>query len=340
MLDFSQIFDLPLIWGGIIAIAIFLYIFLDGFDLGVGIVFPFAPSERCRNVMVNSIAPFWDGNETWLVLGGGGLFAAFPLAYSILMPALYIPVILMLLGLIFRGVAFEFRFKSQGLHRKLWDYCFHFGSLIAAFFQGIMLGAFVHGVKIDKRVFAGDSFDWLTPFSMMTGVALVFGYALLGTTWLVMKTDQHTQIWARKSAFYLSMYVIFFIGLVSIWVPFLENEIHVRWFSMPNLLYLSPIPLLTAGVSFFLFKNLLDPQSEAKPFILSILLFILCYIGLSISLWPWIVPYQISLREAAADSSSQSLLLLGAGLFLPFVLAYTAYSYYVFRGKSTEKPTY
>lgn len=340
MLDFSSVINLPFTLGGIIAVAIFLYVLLDGFDLGVGILFPFAPSSACRNKMINSIAPFWDGNETWLVLGGGGLFAAFPLAYSIILPAMYIPVILMLMGLIFRGVAFEFRFKAQDNHKVFWDNAFHFGSVAAAFFQGVLLGAFIAGIKVEGRRFAGGSFDWITPFSFMTGIALVFGYALLGSTWLIMKTEGETQAWARKSASYVLLYVIVFISVVSLWVPFLYHEIHDRWFSWPNLLYLSPVPILTGIITLRLFYVLLWKTHESRAFILTILLFLLCYIGLAISLWPWIVPYHVTLWDAAANPSTQSLELIGILLLLPFILGYTFYSYYVFRGKSTDQTTY
>ncbi len=339
MLNFAPYIDLPLVWGGLIATVIFLYVLLDGFDLGVGILFPFAPTQDCRNKMMNSVAPFWDGNETWLVLGGGGLFAAFPLAYSILMSAFYIPIIVMLLGLIFRGVAFEFRFKATLKDRYIWDYSFHFGSIIATLFQGIMLGAFVQGVKIDGRVFAGDAFDWLTPFSLMTGIALVFGYALLGCTWLIMKTDKDTQIWARKSAAYVLIYVMLFMGLVSLWVPFLNERIRIFWFTMPNFAYLSFIPILTIFTLFMLFSTLYK-NKEFQPFCYSVLLFALGYLGLILSIWPFTVPYQISLWQSAAIAESQSLMLVGAGLLLPIILGYTIYCYYIFRGKSTHHPMY
>lgn len=339
MLDFSSFLNLPLVWGGIIATAIFLYVLLDGFDLGVGILFPFAPSDNCRNKMMGSVAPFWDGNETWLVLGGGGLFAAFPLAYAILMPAFYIPIIMMLLGLIFRGIAFEFRFKSEGMMVKVWDYSFHFGSLSATFFQGLILGSFVEGITVTGRSFGGMSFDWLTPFSIMTGIALIFGYALLGATWIIMKTDTKTQEWAQKSALYILIYVALFMGLVSLWVPFLSEQIFLRWFSLPNLIYFSPIPLLTAGAFISLWWAILKKR-EVLPFLLSLFLFSLGYLGLAISLWPWIVPYQISLWQAAADPKSLSLMLVGVSIFLPFVLGYTGYCYYVFRGKSNHQHYY
>lgn len=329
-----------MIWAAIIAFAVFLYVLLDGFDLGAGILFPFAPSDGCRNKIMNSIAPFWDGNETWLVLGGGGLFAAFPLAYSIILPAFYIPIILMLLGLVFRGVSFEFRFKAQPSSRKIWDYCFHFGSLVATVFQGIILGAFVGGIETSGRSFVGGHFDWLTPFSIMTAIALVFGYILLGATWIVMKTDGETQSWARNSASYAFFYVILFIGLVSLWVPFLNDDIRLRWFSMPNLLYLAPIPILTVILGLRLLYILLKTKADTSPFVLSILLFVLCYAGLGISLWPWIVPYQITFWKAAADPSTQTLELIGVALLLPFVIGYTWYSYYVFRGKTSDVSLY
>lgn len=340
VLDFSPYIDLPFIWNGIIALAIFLYVLLDGFDLGVGILFPFAPSHNCRNKMMNSVAPFWDGNETWLVLGGGGLFAAFPLAYSIILPAFYVPVILMLLGLIFRGIAFEFRFKADESHRKIWDYSFHFGSLTAAFFQGVILGAFVSGINVRELAFAGGSFDWLTPFSVMTGAALVFGYVLLGGCWLIMKTEGETQSWARKSANYSLLYVLFFIALVSLWVPFIHTSIEERWFSLPNIFYLSIIPILTVLVAVRLLYVLAWKTYEVEPFFLTIALFILCYAGLGISLWPWMVPYKLTYWAAAANPSTQSLELIGVIALLPLILGYTAYSYYVFRGKSSEKEIY
>lgn len=339
MLNFAPYIDLPLVWGGLIAVAIVLYVLLDGFDLGIGILFPFAPTEDCRSRMMNSVAPFWDGNETWLVLGGAGLLVAFPLAYSILLSAFYIPVTLMLLGLIFRGVAFEFRFKASSETRYIWDYSFHFGSIIAALSQGIMLGAFVQGVKVDGRVFAGDAFDWLTPFSIMTGLAMLFGYALLGCTWLIMKTDEHTQAWARKSSLYVLIYVMLFMGLVSLWVPFLNEQIRTFWFTMPNLAYLSIIPILTSTTVYLLFTGIYK-NKEIQPFICTIVLFILGYIGLVLSIWPCIIPYEVTLWKAASAPESQSLSLVGAAILLPVILGYTIYCYYVFRGKSTHHPMY
>ncbi len=339
MIDFSSWLDLPFIWGGIIAMAVLLYVLLDGFDLGCGIISPFAPSDKCRSKIMNSIAPFWDGNETWLVLGGGGLFAAFPVAYAILMPAFYIPIILMLLGLIFRGVAFEFRFKASKKQRKIWDVSFHAGSLLAAFMQGVILGNFVQGVEVDGRSFAGGSLDWANGFSIITGLALVFGYALLGATWLIMKTDGITQKWARGVASYVLVFVGFFMAVISIAMPFIDQRITDIWFSFPNFFYLLPIPLLTAAGFVLLWKDL-HSKKENRPFFTTVILFLLGYIGLVISLYPWIVPFEFTIWQAAAVSTSQSLLLVGTAIFLPIILVYTAYSYYVFRGKSDHETMY
>jgi cytochrome d ubiquinol oxidase subunit II len=337
--SFENLLNLPMVWYVIIATAVLLYVLLDGFDLGLGILFPFAPTDQCRDRMMNSIAPFWDGNETWLVLGGGGLFAAFPLAYAVVMPALYIPVILMLLGLIFRGVAFEFRFKATGKSRRIWDYSFHFGSLAAALMQGMFLGGLVQGIEVKGRSFAGGAFDWLNAFSVMTGLALVCGYGLLGATWLVMKTDGTTQEWARKCASYLLFYVALFMGLVSLSMPYINADVRDLWFSMPNFLLLLPVPLLTLALFIIIWRDL-RMQREFRPFFLSVGVFLMGYIGLSISLWPYVVPYEITIWQAAAAPESQSLMLVGTVVLLPIVLAYTGYNYYVFRGKTSHEDTY
>ncbi|MGD9018275.1 MAG: cytochrome d ubiquinol oxidase subunit II, partial [Desulfobacterales bacterium] len=298
----------------------------------------FAPSDQCRDRMMNSIAPFWDGNETWLVLGGGGLFAAFPLAYSILMPALYIPIIMMLLGLIFRGVAFEFRFKAD-TSRRLWDYAFHFGSLVAAFMQGVVLGAFVQGIDVEGRQFSGGAFDWLNAYSVMTGVALVFGYALLGSTWLIMKTDGITAEWARKCAAYVLGYVGLFLGIVSLSMPMMDENIKTLWFSLPNLFYLMPVPVATVVIFVMIWRDL-HRGREIRPFVLSIGVFLMGYVGLGISLWPWLVPFEVTFAQAAAAAPSQSLLLVGTAVMLPVVLGYTGYCYYIFRGKASHETGY
>jgi len=339
MFSFESLIDLPLIWFALIVTAIFLYVLLDGFDLGVGVLFPFAPSDQCRDRMMNSIAPFWDGNETWLVLGGGGLFAAFPLAYAILMPALYIPVILMLLGLIFRGVAFEFRFKAAGKSRRIWDYSFHCGSLLAALMQGMIIGAAVQGIEVEGRSFSGGAFDWLNAYSVMTGVALIFGYALLGATWLVIKTDAATQDWARRCASYVLGYVGVFLAIVSISMPVMNAEIRTLWFSLPNLFYLLPIPTASLVLFIMIWRDL-HSGKEYRPFLMSIGVFLTAYLGLGISLWPWLVPFEVTFRQAAAAPPSQSLLLIGTVVLLPVVLTYTGYCYYLFRGKASHESAY
>jgi cytochrome bd ubiquinol oxidase subunit II len=339
MFSLEHLVDLPLVWYGLIIVAIFLYILLDGFDLGVGVLFPFAPSDQCRDRMMNSIAPFWDGNETWLVLGGGGLFAAFPLAYAILMPALYIPVIIMLLGLIFRGVAFEFRFKASDRTRVVWDYAFHFGSLAAAFMQGVIIGAVVQGVAVEGRRFAGGAFDWLNAYSVMTGVAVVFGYALLGATWLVMKTEEITQQWARKCAAYALGYVGLFLAIVSISMPVMNPGIRALWWSLPNFFFLLPIPIASLVLIVLIWRDL-HAGREIRPFLLSLGVFFTAYLGLGISLWPFAVPFAITFRQAAAAPASQSLLLVGTVILLPLVLGYTAYCYYLFRGKASHETAY
>lgn len=341
MFSFADYIDLPLIWGGIIATAVLLYVLLDGFDLGVGILFPFAPGHQCRSRMMNSIAPFWDGNETWLVLGGGGLFAAFPLAYSIVMPALYIPIILMLICLIFRGVAFEFRFKAD-TSRQIWDYAFHFGSLGAAFFQGMILGGIVQGITIDGRAFAGGPFDWLSGFSVMTGFATIAGYALLGATWTYMKSEGELQDWARKCAKYVFIYVLGFMAVVSIWAPFLENDIDQRWFGGNNIYYLLPIPVITAILFIALWKSIGNRESKghALPFLCALGIFFMGYVGLAVSLWPHIVPFGVTVWDAAAAPESLSIMLVGVALMLPVILAYTGWCYYIFRGKTDDSHSY
>jgi cytochrome d ubiquinol oxidase subunit II len=289
--------------------------------------------------MMNSIAPFWDGNETWLVLGGGGLFAAFPLAYAVLMPALYIPVIIMLLGLIFRGVAFEFRFKASDRTRVVWDYAFHFGSLTATFMQGVIIGAAVQGVAVEGRRFAGGAFDWLNAYSVMSGVALVFGYALLGATWLVMKTEEITQQWARKCAAYALGYVGLFLAIVSISMPAMNPGIRALWWSLPNFFFLLPIPTASLVFIILIWRDL-HAGREVRPFLLSLGVFLTAYLGLGISLWPFAVPFAITFRQAAAAPASQSLLLVGTVILLPLVLGYSAYCYYLFRGKASHETAY
>lgn len=340
MFDFSNFVDLPLIWGLLIATAIFLYVLLDGFDLGIGILFPFAPSDKCRDRMMNSIAPFWDGNETWLVLGGGGLFAAFPLAYAILMPAFYMPIIIMLLGLIMRGVAFEFRFKASKKYKKLFDYVFHLGSLAAAFCQGMILGSFMEGVEVTGRNFSGGPFDWASGFSMLTGIAVVFGYMLLGSTWLIMKTEDVTLGWARSTASYALGFVGLFMALVSIAMPLMNENIREFWFSSPNIYLLMPIPLITGILFVLCVRDIHHTEHEIRPFFYSMGIFAMGFLGLALSIYPYIIPYEYSIWEAAAAGPGLSLMLVGVIPALPLILAYTGYCYYVFRGKASHETMY
>lgn len=323
--------DLPLIWAGLIAFAVLAYVVLDGFDLGVGILFPLIRGEAHRDEAMNSVAPVWDGNETWLVLGGGGLLAVFPLAYAIIMPALYVPIIVMLLALVFRGVAFEFRWKTKR-GKFLWDWAFAGGSTLAAFAQGLALGALVQGIPVANRAYAGGHWDWLTPFSILTGVALVIGYALLGATWLIFKTEGHVQRRAYDIAFWVAPATLLLIGLVSLWTPFLNGLYTQRWFAWPQILLVGPVPLAVLGAGYLLLRGLTE-RRELSPFLAALALFVLSFIGLGISFFPYLVPHAVTIWEAAAPDNSLSFLLVGGVVLIPIILAYTAYAYWVFRGK-------
>jgi cytochrome d ubiquinol oxidase subunit II len=319
---------LPLVWGAILALAVFLYVLLGGYDLGLGVLFPLAPTHQDRDAMMNSVAPFWDGNETWLVLGGGGLLAAFPLAYSVMLPALYLPIILMLIGLILRGVAFEFRFKSTDL-RWTWDLAFAAGSILAALMQGLIIGAFVQGFNVVNNRYAGGAFDWLTPFAIVTALAVIAGYVLLSAGWLIMKGDEALRDWACGIARYALIAVAVFILIFSVWTPLLHPEIAKRWFTPANMVMLSPVPLATAAAIGALWLSLRRRMRYA-PFLLAAVIFLLCYTGLAVSLFPYIIPPSITLWQAAAAPESQLFMLYGAVPILPVILGYTAYSYYVF----------
>jgi cytochrome bd ubiquinol oxidase subunit II len=319
------------IWTTILAVGVFFYVALDGFDLGVGMLYNFAPDRRARDLVMNSVAPIWDGNETWLILGSVGLLAAFPVAFAIIIPAVYFPILLMLLALIFRGVAFEFRFRDAE-HRTFWDHGFAVGSAIAAFAQGVILGAFVQGFEVQGRVFVGGSFDCFTPFSIFTGVALMFGYALLGAGWLIIKTEGNLQDWARALGRYCLIGVTLAVAIVSLWTPYIDPHIAARWFSWPNIVLLSPVPLITAALVVYAWRSL-NNRSEYAPFIAALGLFVMSYLGIAISLWPMIVPGHFTLDQAAASQSTQAFLLIGTLVLLPVILLYTGWSYWVFRGK-------
>jgi cytochrome d ubiquinol oxidase subunit II len=328
---------LPVIWAALIGTAVAMYVILDGFDLGIGILFPFARSESERDQMMRSIAPFWDGNETWLILGGGGLWVAFPRAYAVIMPAFYLPVIVMLLSLVFRGVAFEFRTVSRS--KTLWTIAFAVGSTLAAFAQGVILGSLIHGVKVQDGSYAGGAFDWATPFSLLCGLALVAGYALLGATWLVMKTEGPVAERARVQSKKCLIVVLAFMATVSLWTPLAEPRIAMRWFSLPNFYFLWPVPLLTALVAFAAWYWI-GTRREVPPFLAAIGLFLLGYLGLVISNFPYLVPPTLTVWDTAAAPASQIFMLIGTLFLLPIILIYIGFIYWLFRGKVREGESY
>lgn len=324
-----ELFDLALIWAFIIGFGVIMYVLMDGFDLGVGILFPFAPDDEARDVMMNSVAPVWDGNETWLVLGGAGLLAAFPMVYSILLPALYIGVFLMLAGLIFRGVAFEFRFKAK-TSRYLWNWAFAGGSTVAAFAQGVVVGAYIEGFETANGVYVGGALDWLTPFSVLTGVGLLAGYSLLGATWLVLKTEGYIQQWARRLVTPLLIAVLAVFAIISIWTPFVDEFVRDRWFN--NLTVIWVFPALGLVCAYHIFQSTRRHQ-DGMPFVATMGLFISTYLGLIVSKWPYVVPPNYTLWDASSAYGSQLFLLLGLLFVIPVVIGYTAWTYWVFRGK-------
>lgn len=323
--------DLTIVWAFLIAFSVAMYVVMDGFDLGIGILFTRFKVGKERDAAMNAIAPVWDGNETWLVLGGGGLMAAFPLAYAIILPALYAPLIAMLLGLVFRGVAFEFRWRDPR-HRALWDAAFSIGSIIATLAQGITLGALLQGVQVDGRAYGGGWWDWLTPFSLLTGVSLVIGYALLGACFLLWKTEGAVHDDARRYARPLTIALVATIAAVSAYTPFLEGKYYQRWFDWPGVIATAQIPLLVAIVTAALLWSI-GKGRERLPFLLTLALFGLSLLGLAISIWPDVIPGRVTIWQAAAPHSSQLFMLVGAGIMVPIILTYTAWAYWVFRGK-------
>lgn len=331
--------DLPLIWFVIIVFSTMMYVVMDGFDLGIGMLFPLVKDSRDRDLMMNSVAPVWDGNETWLVLGGAALFGAFPLAYAVILDALTIPLTLMLLGLIFRGVAFEFRFKASPEKQHIWDKAFIGGSLLATFTQGVVLGAFINGFEVTGRAYTGGPFDWLTPFALFSGLGLVIAYALLGCTWLVMKTEGHLQNAMLRLATPLTLLMLLVIGIISLWTPLAHPQIAERWFSLPNLYAFLPVPILVLLTTWALLRSV-QLRGHYAPFLLTLLLVFLGYSGLGISIWPYLIPPFITFWAAAAPPQSLGFMLVGALFIIPIILVYTFWSYYVFRGKINHDQGY
>ena len=325
----EQPFDLTIIWAGIIGFGIMMYVLMDGFDLGQGILFPFAPNEKARDKMMNSVAPVWDGNETWLVLGGAGLLAAFPLVYSVFLPALYIGVFLLLAGLIFRGVAFEFRFKAK-TSKHLWSWSFSVGSIVASFAQGAVVGAYIQGFETEGFVYSGGPLDWLSVFTILTGLGLVVGYALLGSTWLIMKTDGEVQEWAYKITPKLLVAFLVMFAIVCVYTPYIDDSVMSRWFDEISLLWL--IPVLVSYCAYVVYRSV-KKQSDGMPFVATMGIFLFSYIGLLASKWPYIVPPKFTIWDAASSYNSQLFLLIGFLFVIPIVLGYTSWSYWVFRGK-------
>lgn len=323
--------DLTIVWAFIIAFAVLAYVVMDGFDLGIGIIFPALGRGAERDKAMNSVAPVWDGNETWLVLGGGGLLAAFPLAYAIILPAIYPPIIAMLLGLVLRGVAFEGRWRDPN-HQPFWDFSFTAGSFVAAFAQGVTLGALLQGVEVEGRAYAGGWLDWLSLYSVLTGIGTVIGYGLLGSTWLIMKTEGPVQDHAFRMSWKLFPATLVALGAVSLYTPFLEAEYFARWFTFPSVLFSAQVPLLVALISFLLLRAL-QKRHDYAPFLLTLTLFLLGMIGLGISMFPYVVPDEVTIWDAATHPSSQAFMLVGTLFIVPLIIGYTAWAYWVFRGK-------
>ena len=326
--------DLPTIWAFVIAFAVALYVVMDGFDLGIGILFLRFTVGQERDSAMNSVAPVWDGNETWLVLGGGGLMAAFPLAYAIILPALYAPMIAMLLGLVFRGVAFEYRWRDKA-HRRWWDAGFCAGSIVATLAQGVTLGALLQGITIEGRHYAGGWWDWLTPFSLLCGLSLLIGYALLGVGWIIWKSEGDLHDKARTLAKLLMPALLVALAAVSAYTPFLEGKYWQRWFVFPGLFVTVPMPLISAGVALMLWRAIAKGWDGAV-FLWTLALFGTAMAGLAVSFWPDVIPGRVTIWEAASPPESQAFMLIGAGILIPIILGYTGWAYYVFRGKLTD----
>lgn len=328
---------LPVAYAVIMAFIILMYVILDGFDLGIGILFAVEHDKTNRDVMVNSIAPVWDGNETWLVLGGSTLYGAFPLAYAVILPAVYPLIILMLMGLIFRGAAFEFRFRAHTEKlRGLWDKAFFGGSLVAAFCQGAILGGLMHGTPVLNRAYAGGVFSWLTPFAIFCGFAVVVGYAMLGATWIIWRASGTLQQDMRRYARNLGAAMIVIFGIVGIWSPLSDASYFHRWFDWPRIFPTAVAPLSVLFLAYIFFKHLRSSQlanHDKIPFLCGLGFFVVSFGGLGYSIFPMIIPPTINIWQAAAPSTSLEFLLPGLLVMIPIIIAYNIFAYYIFRGK-------
>lgn len=332
---------LPIVWAALAAVAIFIYVCLDGFDLGIGILFLGEPRKEHRDVMVNTIAPVWDGNETWMIFGGATLYGVFPVAYGTILPALYLPIIMMLLALILRGVAFEFRVKASGIFgMKFWDVSFCLGSLVAAMMQGIILGGLIEGVKIENNAFVGSAWDWLSPFPLFCGLAVAVGYALLGATWLVWRTETDLKSVMQRLSIPLGLAMLALIAIASLWTPYLHATYMHRWTHWPEILWVAPVPVAVLALAAVFFVSLRRPETRVTPFLCALGWFFLCFSGLGINIWPYIVPPTVTIWSASSPPESQIFLLVGAVILLPIISAYTVYSYWVFRGTVTADQHY
>jgi cytochrome d ubiquinol oxidase subunit II len=326
--------DLPVVWAAIIALGVFIYVMLDGFDLGIGLLFPFFDAKGERQVMLNTVAPVWDGNETFLVLGGAGLYGAFPIVYSTLLPANYLPLILMVVGLIFRGAAFELRAKANRT-QQMWDLAFIGGSALAAFCQGIVLGSLLQGIRIANGQFVGGPFDWLSPFSLLCGIGVLVTYATLGCGWLILKTDGELQRRMRVLMRPLAGVLLGVMAVVSLWTVAGLPAVAHRWFGSGDLVWFLPVPFLVLACVWGIFWAVRN-RHEAIPFLLTLALVFLGYSGLIISIWPNIVPPSLTIKDASSSHSSQLFTLVGTVIVLPIILVYNAMQYRVFRGKVRE----
>ena len=325
------------VWAALTAMAMIFYVILDGISLGVGLLFPAARDESERNTMMQSIAPVWDANETWLVFGGAAIFVAFPIVYSILSTALYVPLMAFIMGLIFRGVTFEFR--AEAARKTVWDRAFFWGSLAAVVSQGLMLGGILSGIAVSREAFSGLPLDWLNPFSVMVALSLIPGYIMLASCYLIIKTDGPVQDLAYRNALRSVLLVLFFMAVVTVWTPYHYPLVWKHWFSPPRIYFVWSFPLLGMGAALKLIESL-RKRRETGPLVYAIGLFMSGYLGLLTSLYPYAIPPAVTLAEAAAQAETLRFALWGAVIVLPVIIGYVIYSYSVFRGKVGEEQYY